>query len=181
MVRARSRPGVTAPRTAAVEVDQSPINRYVSKLRALSSAGRERLPYKQEAAGSNPAAPIRNYCRRLEPQQITHLHEDLPANGQIRIAAPDDLGRRANGRQVLMLVGQAEVERCAGANEVREQKIGSPFAFACIVLVDERGVEVFPAVIDDGAYGQQAAELVVDLAAHRALGEEVLGAAARAQ
>ena len=25
---------------------------------ALSSAGRERLPYKQEVAGSNPAAPI---------------------------------------------------------------------------------------------------------------------------
>ena len=45
--RARRPPGDRKP--------EEPVTTYS---RALSSVGLERLPYKQEVAGSNPAAPI---------------------------------------------------------------------------------------------------------------------------
>jgi hypothetical protein len=50
--------------------------------RALSSAGRERLPYKQEAAGSNPAAPIARATGIIRPD------DPLPTDAVRTLIAP---------------------------------------------------------------------------------------------
>ena len=53
-----------------------------TRIGALSSVGRERLPYKQEVAGSNPAAPIEapkglpSECHERYPLQPLHPCED---------------------------------------------------------------------------------------------------------
>ena len=40
--------------------------------RALSSAGSERLPYKQRVGGSNPSAPTTLYLREISIKRLRH-------------------------------------------------------------------------------------------------------------
>ena len=63
-------------------------------IRALSSVGRERLPYKQEVAGSNPAAPMRSEANsRLRECQLraarkAELGENLPFPAELAVSRP---------------------------------------------------------------------------------------------
>ena len=55
----RTNTGTNTPvRTSSGFEAREWLNGATKHLRALSSVGLERLPYKQEVAGSNPAAPI---------------------------------------------------------------------------------------------------------------------------